>query len=46
MNFMKGIMLGGIITTGALIMYSEMSNNNKKKVMKKGKQAIKKFGIV
>ena len=46
MNFMKGIMFGGMITTGVFLMYSEMSNQNKKKVMKKGKQAIKKMGII
>lgn len=46
MNFLKGVMLGGILTTGAIIMYSEMSNQNRKKVMKKGRQAIKKIGII
>lgn len=48
MKFTKGLILGGIVTAGLLMMYSEsdMMNKNKKKMMKKGKQVAKKMGIV
>lgn len=43
MNFMKGVMIGSIITAGTLMMYSENLDNNKKKMMKMGKQMVKKI---
>lgn len=46
MKFMKGVMIGGLITTGLIIMYTENDMMNKKKVMKKGKQIAKKMGIM
>ncbi len=43
MNFMKGIMIGSLITAGTMMMYSENLDVNKKKMMKKGKQMAKKI---
>ncbi len=45
MKFMKGIMIGGLITTGVVMMYSE-GMMNKKVMMKKGKKMAKKMGIM
>ena len=45
MKFMKGIMIGGLITTGIVMMYSE-GMMNKKVMMKKGKKMAKKMGIM
>ncbi len=46
MKFIKGVMIGGLITTGMMMMYSEASNQTKKKVMKKGRNMMKKIGIM
>lgn len=46
MKFVKGVMIGGLITTGLIMMYNESDMLNKKKIMKKGKQLAKKMGIV
>ena len=46
MKFVKGIVIGGLITTGLIMMYAESDIMNKKKVMKKGKQFAKKMGIM
>lgn len=43
MNFMKGIMIGSLITAGTMMMYSENLDMNKKKIMKKGRQVAKKL---
>lgn len=43
MNFMKGVMIGSIITAGTMMMYSEGIDNSKKIIMKKGKQFAKKM---
>ncbi len=39
-------MIGGLITTGLMMMYTENDMMNKKKLMKKGKQIAKKIGIM
>lgn len=46
MKFIKGVMIGGLITTGLVMMYSETGMMNKKKMMKKGKQFARKMGIM
>ncbi len=47
MKFIKGMMIGTLISAGVLMMYSEGNNMmNKKKMMKKGKQFAKKMGIM
>lgn len=43
MNFVKGVMLGSIITAGTMMMYSEGLDENKKKMIKKGKQFARKM---
>lgn len=43
MKFMKGVMIGGLITTGLIMMYTENDMMNKKKMMKKGKKIAKKI---
>ena len=46
MKFAKGMLIGGILVTGAWMMYTEndMINRNKKKMMKKGKKIMKQLG--
>lgn len=46
MNFMKGVMIGTLITAGTMMMYSENLDMNKKRMMKKGKQVAKKLKMV
>ena len=46
MKFIKGVMLGGLITTGLVIMYAESGKINKKSMMKQAKKMAKKMGIL
>lgn len=46
MKFMKGMLIGGIVTAGIAMIYAETMDQNKKKMMKKGRQFAKKMGIV
>ena len=46
MKFVKGVMIGGLITTGLVMMYADNDGMNKRKLMKKGKQFVKKIGIM
>ena len=46
MKFIKGVMIGGLITTGLMMMYSESDKMSKKKIMKKGKQFARKMGMM
>ena len=46
MKFMKGMLIGGIVTAGIAMMYAETMDQNKKKMMKKGKQFAKRMGIL
>lgn len=46
MKFIKGVMIGGLITTGIVMMYAENGMMNKNKMMKKGKQIAKKIGMM
>ena len=45
MKFAKGILLGSVITAGTMMMYSEGIDNSKKKMMKKGRQFVRKMKI-
>ena len=45
MKFMKGVMIGTMVTAGAMMMYSDSIDNSKKKIMKKGKQFLRKMGL-
>lgn len=46
MQFVKGMLIGTLLSAGAVIMYSETMNGSKKKIMKKGKKMIHKMGII
>ena len=46
MKFVKGMVIGGLISAGAYMLYMESSTKTKKMVMKKGKQALKRMGIM
>lgn len=46
MKFVKGVVIGGLLTTGLMMMYAESDRINKKKLMKKGKQFAKKMGMM
>ena len=43
MSFMKGVVIGTLITAGTMMMYSEGLDESKKKMMKKGKQIARKM---
>ena len=43
MRFAKGVILGTIVTAGTMMMYSDSIDSSKKKMMKKGKQMMKKM---
>ena len=45
MRFAKGLMLGSLITAGAMMVYSDGIDNSKRKMMKKGKQFMRKIGM-
>lgn len=45
MKFAKGVILGSLVTAGAMMMYSEGIDNSKKKIMKKGKQFARKMNF-
>lgn len=44
MNFVKGMIVGTMISAGVMMMYTD--GMNKKNIMKKGKQMAKKMGIM
>lgn len=47
MKFLKGMVMGSLISASAIMMYSEGAGMMKnKKLIKKGKQIAKKMGIV
>lgn len=46
MKFVKGMVLGGIVSAGAMMMYKEISGKNKKQMVKMGRQFAKKMGIM
>ena len=43
MKFAKGMAIGALITAGAMMMYSENFDTTKKKMIKKGKQMMRKM---
>lgn len=45
MRFVKGLVIGGLITTGALMMWSD-NNSVVKNMTKKGKKYARKMGII
>ena len=46
MKFAKGVLIGGLLTTGLVMMYKDADMFNKRKMMRKGKQVMKKMGIM
>lgn len=48
MKFVKGLVVGGLISTGIVMMCTDNNNSmmNTKKITKKGKQFAKKMGII
>ena len=46
MKFVKGMLIGGIVTAGIAMVYAETMGQNKRKIMKKGKQMAKRMGIM
>ena len=46
MKFIKGMIMGSIVSAGAMIAYKEMSVRNRKQMIKKGKQFARKMGIL
>ena len=46
MKFLKGFVVGGIITTGVFIMCNDSKMMNKNKMVKMGRQFAKKIGII
>ncbi len=46
MKFVKGMLIGTMVSAGIAMMYMESTNRTKKTLMKKGKQVAKKMGIM
>ena len=46
MKFTIGLLIGGLITTGIIMMYNDKNMMNKNKMLKKGKQFAKKMGVL
>ena len=46
MKFVKGMLVGSIVSASIVIAYTETMGKDKKKLMKKGKQMMKKIGII
>ena len=46
MKFIKGIIMGSALAAGGMMLYNEMSSSAKKRIIKKGKQFVKKMGIL
>ena len=46
MKFVKGMIIGGMVSAGAMMVYKEMTEKNKKQMIKKGKQFARKMGIL
>lgn len=46
MKFVKGLVVGGLVSAGAVMVYKEMNGRNRKQMIRKGKQFAKKMGIL
>lgn len=46
MKFVKGMLLGGIVTAGVAMMCTDAMGESKRKMMKKGKKIARKMGIL
>ncbi|MGN1269495.1 MAG: hypothetical protein ACI4UU_01310 [Clostridia bacterium] len=45
MSFVKGMIIGGIVTAGVAMMYSDTMEQSKKRMMKKGKKLARRIGM-
>ena len=45
MKFIKGVMIGTLVSAGVIWMFSEASNMDTKRMMKKGKKILKNMGM-
>lgn len=45
MGFVKGMIIGGIVTAGMAMMYSDTMGQSKKRMLKKGKKLARKMGM-
>lgn len=43
MKFVKGVLLGTMVTAGTMMMYSDSIDSSKRKLLRKGKQMMKKM---
>lgn len=46
MKFVKGMVIGGVVSVSLAMLYAETMGYNKKKMVRKGKQMAKKMGIL
>ncbi len=46
MKFVKGMLVGGIVTAGIAMMYAETMGESKRKMMRKGKQLARRMGMM
>lgn len=46
MKFVKGILVGSMLTAGIAMMYADNMGLNKNKMMKQGKKLAKKIGMM
>lgn len=46
MKFVKGMVMGTLLSAGVVMLYNERNTIKRNKMMKKGKQFIKKMGII
>lgn len=46
MKFVKGILIGSMLTAGIAMVYADSMGLDKNKMMKKGKKLVKKIGMM
>ena len=46
MKFVKGMVIGTMVSAGIAMMYIESTNKTKKNIVKKGRQVAKRMGIM
>ena len=46
MKFLNGVMVGSLITAGAMLICSESVDSSKKRIVRKGKQFARKIGMI
>lgn len=44
-KFVKGVMIGTLVSAGMVWMYNETTSKDKKKIMKKGRKFLKEMGM-